>query len=188
MRVLKLSMQLAVFFMLFIFLACASTNSTSIWKDKTYQGHPEKILVINAFPNPGSRRLFEDEFVKAVKERGVDAVVSYSIMPDPIVSDKDSVADEEALYCCIRDVGADTVLINKPVGKPRGELRGEIVAVYLDMQTNVYDIKSNRLILSIQEKMRIKHSTPSSALIAPIKSYVEDLVNNLSKAGILSKR
>ena len=185
MRVFKLSMQFAAFFMMFIFIACASTNSTSIWKDKTYQGHPEKILVINAFPNPGSRRLFEDELVRALKDRRVNAVVSYSVMPDPIVSDKDAITDEETFRKCLQDVGADTVLINRSVGKPRGEPRGEVVATFIDMQTDVYDMKSNRLVLSVQEKERIPHNTPSSPLI---KSYVEDLVNNLSKAGILSKR
>ena len=73
MRALRLSVQFAAFIMLFLFLACSSTKFTALWKDKTYQGHPEKILVINAFPNPATRRIFEDEFVMALKDRKIDA-------------------------------------------------------------------------------------------------------------------
>jgi hypothetical protein len=166
--------------MLIIFLACTTTSTkfSLVWKDETYQGHPEKILVINAFPNPGSRRLFEEEFVKGLKDRRIDGVMSYTIMPDPVVSDKDAITAQA------KEVGADTVLINKPLGNPRGELRGEVVAIYIDMQTDVYDMKSNRLVLSATEKTRLQHNTPSSALIAPIKSYAEDLVNKLSQQGL----
>ena len=54
MRVLKLSMQFAAFIMLFILIACTTTSTkfTDVWKDETYQGHPEKILVINMFQDP----------------------------------------------------------------------------------------------------------------------------------------
>ena len=174
-------MQFTAFIMLFIFLACASpsTEFSSLWKDKTYQRYPEKVLVINAFPNPVNRKVFEDEFVKALKEHGADAVVSYTAMPDPIVSDKGIIADEEAFRRYLQDVGADTVLINKPVGKTIGQFAVNIVT-----QTDVYDIQSNRLVLSVTAETRIQ-DMPYSALI---KIYIKDLVNKLSKQGFLSKR
>lgn len=173
--------------MLFIFLACASpsTKFSSLWEDKTYQGHPKKILVINAFPNPANRKIFEDEFVEALKERGADAVVSYTVMPDPIVSDKNTIADEETLRCCIQDVGADTVLINKPVGKTMGQFAGAAYTYEnIVTQTDIYDIKSNRLVLSVTAETR-KQDMPSSALI---KTYIKDLVDKLSQQGFLPKR
>ena len=187
MRVIRSSMQFAAFIMLFVFLACASpsTKFSSVWEDKTYQGHPEKVLVINAFPNPANRKVFEDEFVKALKERGVDAVVSYTVMPDPIVSDKDTIADEEVLRCCIQDVGADTVLISRPVGKTMGQFAGASYTYEnIVTQTDVYDIKSNRLVVSVTAETR-KQDMPYPALI---KTYIKDLVNRLSQQGFLSKR
>lgn len=187
MRVLRLSMHVAAFLMVFIFLACASTSTkfSALWEDTTYQGHPEKILVINAFPNPNSRRLFEDEFVKALKERGIDAVVSYTIMPVPIVSDKDARADEEAFWRVLQEAGADTVLINNPVGKRTGQFAGaDYLYVNITTQTDVYDMKSNRLVLSITAETLMQNK-PYSAII---KTYIQDLANKLSQQRFLSKR
>jgi hypothetical protein len=171
--------------MLFIVLACTSTKFSTLWKDKTYQGRPAKILVINAFPNPANRRLFEEEFVKAVKDRRVDAVVSYTVMPDPIVSDKDVRADEEAYWRVLQEVGADTVVINKPLGSTKGETSGASGVTYLDVyintQTDVYDIKSNRLVLSATAETWIRQDTPYNTLI---KSYIKDIVHKLSQQGL----
>jgi hypothetical protein len=188
MRVLRLSMQFAAFIMLLILLACAitskkssatSTKSSAVWKDEAYQGHPEKILVINAVKNPANRRLYEDELVKALKDRRIDAVVSYTVMPDPIVSDKKTIAAQA--YA----VGADTVLISKPLGSTQGETSGagprDYLDVYINMQTDVYDMKSNRMVLSTTAETWIKQETPDATLI---KSYVKDLVQELSKQGL----
>ena len=188
MRALRLSLQFAVFIMVLISLACTSTKFSTLWKDKTYQGRPSKILVINAFPNPANRRLFEEEFVKALKDRRVDAVVSYTVMPDPIVSDKDSRADEEAFWRVLQEVGADTVLINKPLGATKGETSGASGVTYLDVyintQTDVYDTKSNRLVLSATAETWIRQDTPYATLI---KSYIKDLVQKLSQQGLFEE-
>jgi len=194
MRVLRLSMQFAAFIMLFFFLACASpsTKFPAVWKDKTYHGHPEKILVINGFKNPANRKLFEDEFVEALKERGVDAVVSYTIMPVPIVPDKESIANEEALLRRIRDVGADTVLISKPVGKTMGHQSDAYYSeLYMNIvtQTDVYDIKSSRLVLSVTAETRQQDIPPSEtkqheSTSDRIKTYIKDLVQKLSQQGL----
>jgi hypothetical protein len=173
--------------MLLIFLACASpsTKFTSLWEDKTYQGPPAKILVINGFPNPDSRRLFEDEFVTALRERGVNAVVSYTVMPVPIVSDKDAIADEEVCWRCIQEAGADTVLVNNPVGKSTGQFAGaDYTYMNIITRTDVYDIKSNRLVFSVTAETRMQNKSYA----AMIKTYVKDLVNKLLQQGLLSKR
>jgi hypothetical protein len=179
MKVLRLSMLFATFIILCISLACTSTKFTASWKDQTYQGHPEKILVINAFPNPANRRLFEDEFVMALKDRRVDAVVSYTIMPDPVASDKHTYATQA------KEVGADTILINRPLGTTTGEVVGAggvtYSDVYINTQTDVYDMKSNRLVVSVTAETWIQQDAPYSALI---KSYIKDLVQKLSKQGL----
>ena len=176
MRVLRLSMQFAAFIMLIILLACAktSTKSYAVWKDEAYQGHPEKILVINAAKNHTVRKLYEDELVKALKDRRIDAVVSYTIMPDPIVSDKKTfVAQAYA-------VGADTVLISTPLGSRKGEA-STYLDVYINMQTDVFDMKLNRLVLSTTTETWIQQETPYATLI---ESYIKDLVQRLSKQGL----
>ena len=183
MRGFRLSIQFAMFSMLFLFIACTSTKFPTLWKDETYQGPPTKIMVINAFPFPVTRRLFEDEFVKALKDYKVDAVVSYTIMPDPIVPDKGTIMAQA------KKVGADTVLINKPfkvaqeetidTGGPRYTDSAD--DLYINAQTDVYDIKSNRLVLSDTTVMWIRYDTPYATII---NSYVKALVKKLSKQGL----
>ncbi len=165
--------------MLLFFIACATTKFPIIWKDETYQGHPEKILVINAFPNPLNRRLFEDELVKALKDHGIDAVVSYTIMPKPVVSDQDAIAAQA------KKVSADTVLINRATGTRMDESGGHGTVYYEDLyiitQTDVYDMKSNTLVLSDSAESWIRQGEPYSSRI---HSYVIDLVNMLSRQGL----
>ena len=176
MRALRISLPFTAFMMLFILIACASTKFSAVWKDETYQGRPEKVLVINAFPSPATRRLFEEEFVTALKDRRTDAVVSYTAMPDPIVSDMNAIAAHA------NAVGADTVLINKPLGTTQGETSGAGGIVYNDVyvntQTSVYDMKANKMIMSVTAETWILQGDPYPA---QIRSYIKTLVNKLSR-------
>lgn len=179
MRVLKISIQFAAFVMLFLFIACASTKFSAIWKDETYQGHPKKILVINALQNPVNRRLFEDELVKTLKDRGIDAVVSYTVMPNAVLSNKNAIAAQA------KEAGADTVLINKPISTRTDESLGAGPVyydnLYIKMQTDVYDMKSKRVVLSATAETWIRQDASAAT---NIHSYVKELVNKLSQQGI----
>ena len=178
MRILRLSVQVAAFIMLFIFLACASTKFSNIWKDETYQEHPKKILVINAFQNPSIRRIFEDEIVKALRDRRVDVVVKYTVMPDTFVHDKDAIAAQA------KEVGADTVLITRPVGSRMGA-SGSAGDLYINTQTDVYDMRSNRLILTASAETQMRQgATDLQHYLTKVPSFVKDLVNKLSQAGL----
>jgi hypothetical protein len=167
----RLSLRLALFCMMFLSIACTSTKFSTVWKDETYQGHPEKIMVINSFPNPAARRIFEEEFVEALKERGIDAVMSYPTMPDAVVPDKDTVTAHA------KEVGADAVLITSSIG-PKMAATGDR---YMNTQTEVYDTKSNRLFFSASAKTRIR---PAAPYPNQIQSLVKDLVNQLSRQGL----
>jgi len=179
MRVLKIFLPFTAFVMLFLFMGCTSTKFTALWKDDTYQGRPEKILVINAFKDPANRRVFEEEFVKAMKDRRIDAVVSYTVMPEPAVPDMDTIAAKA------KETGADTVLINKPVGTSQHESPSAFVGSYIDTyvntKTDVYDMKSNRLVLSASAETWIREGVSYTDLM---QSFVKDLVNKLSHAGL----
>jgi len=164
--------------MLSLFMACMppTTKFSSIWKDETYQVRPEKILVINAFKFPSNRTLFEEDFVKALKDRRIDAVVSYNVMPDPVVDDKEAIAVQA------KAVGADTVLINRPLETAQkevlitgGTLFGE---AYIHTQTEVYDMKSNRLVFGATAETWLQKDKPYAD---QIQSYIKDLVNMMSR-------
>jgi hypothetical protein len=183
MRVSRISSQFAVFVMLPLFIACASTKFSTIWKDETYHGHPEKILVINTFPNPENRRLFEDELVKALKDNGVNAIVSYTVMPNTVIPDPGA-SGLDAIVAQAKEVGADTALINRPRGTKMSESGGHGNITYEDLfintQTDVFDMKSNRLVLSVSAETWIRQGAPYSSRI---HAYVKDLVNKLSRQG-----
>jgi len=167
--------------MLIHFIACAPTKFSAIWKDETYHGPPEKILVISTFQNPANRRLFEDELAKALKDRRIDAVVSYPVMPDPAVSDKDAIAVQA------KAVGADAVLINRSLGTRTDEATvigvygGGNVDLFISTKTDVFDMKLNRLILSASAETWIRQGEPYSN---QVQSYVKDLVNMLSQQAL----
>jgi hypothetical protein len=181
MRVSRIFLQVAVSVIVLLIFACASTKFSAIWKDETYKGHPAKILVINAFPNPVNRRLFEDEFVKALKGHGIDAVVSYTVMPNPVKPDP-VVSNQNAIAAKAKEVGADTTLINKAIGTRMAESGGRGNITYEDLyiltQTDVYDVKSNNLILSISAETWIRQG---GSYNKQIHLYVQDLVNKLSQ-------
>jgi hypothetical protein len=184
MRGLRISLQFAAAITMFLFMACASTSTkfSTIWKDETYQVQPEKILVISTFQNPATRWTFEDELVRALKNRRIDAVMSYTVMPDmpaPVLVDKD------AIEAKAQEVGADTVLINGPVGRT-AELSMDAygtsrIHININTLTEVFDMKSNRLIMSASAETWVRNGIPYTILV---QSYVKDLVNKLSQLGL----
>ncbi len=177
MRVIEKSLQFVTFMMLFLVIACTSTKFSAISKDVTYHGHPEKILVINTFPTPGTRIVFEDEIVKALKDRGIDAVVSYPVMPDPLVSD-------EVFVSQAKEAGADTVLIIGFVGQSIENNTPEpwdINKLYINTKTYVYDIKSNRVVFRISAETHVKEGRPR---VPQIEAYIMDILNKLSQEGL----
>jgi hypothetical protein len=178
MRVSKISLQFAAFITMFLVMACTSastTKFTTIWKDQAYQVKPEKILVISSFQNP-YRWTLEDQLVRALKNRGIDAVMSINVMPDisaRVLIDKDAIAAKA------KEVGADTVLINGPVNRsPSGTAHTDKP---INTQTDIFDMKSNRFIMSISAETWVRNGIPYAILV---QDYVKDLVNKLSQLGL----
>ncbi len=91
---------------------CASTSLVSQWKSPEFSGPPlKKVLVVGVSNQPGPRRIFEDEFAAALKAAGVDAVPSYTVIP------QDGQVEQAVLEKAVRDVGAEGVLITRLVSR-----------------------------------------------------------------------
>jgi hypothetical protein len=181
MRNLRISLQFATFMMLFFFVACTkpTTIFSTIWKDETCQVQPKKVLVINAYKNPASRKFFEDGFETALKDLRIDAVVSYTVTPDM----SDPVLDEKvAIVIQAKAVGADTVLINKPLETTRKDINistgSPVWKTHINTRTDVYDMKSYKLIMSVSAEKRLQKGKPYTD---QIQSYTKDLVNMMSQ-------
>jgi hypothetical protein len=94
-----------------IFSACASTTLDMTWRDPTYAGQPfTKVLVIGSTDNPDNRRIFENIVVSELKNRGVEAVASYTLIPGEGDIKRDRVVE------VVKTSGADSVLSTRLVG------------------------------------------------------------------------
>lgn len=91
----------------FLMVACSSTKITSLWKDQSYQGPSRKIMVVGVAKKPGNRRVFEDEFVKRIREEGADAIASYTVIPDQ------KQGSHQLIAAKVKELNADAVLITR---------------------------------------------------------------------------
>jgi hypothetical protein len=180
MRTIQRSFWASMVAVSILFTACATTKFTSVWKDEIYQGHPAKIMVIAVSNTPAIRRLFEDEFVKELKDYVTDAIVSYTALPDQ------SVADKGAIDAKAKKVGADTVLIAKVVGRKTGtteSLWGVYPNEYIDTKTNIYDVKSGKLIWTASSETWIKDTASEES---QIRAFVKVIVRKLSEQKLIN--
>ena len=177
MSTFRTSLRFAAFVMLLLPGACMSptTKFTSLWKDETYQGRPGKIFVVSVFPDPNTRKIFEDEFVNALKTRGIDAVASFTVMPDPVVSDK------AVLAARARAAGADTMMTN--ISRDASETDkfiagGQVGDWYIHLTTDIYDIPSERSIISLSAAVHIVNDKTRTE---QIQAYIKDVMQMLSQ-------
>ena len=74
---------------------CATTtNISSVWKDRTYNVRPHKIMIIGIAKKPSNKRFLEDEFVRLINVLGTEAVSSYAILSNNKDSNKDAIAEK----------------------------------------------------------------------------------------------
>ena len=186
--------------------ACSSTQITSVWKDPTYQKHPQKMMVISVNKSPLNRRIFEEEIVRRIKKQGGDAIASYTVLPDAKQEDEVMIAKKVA------EQNADTVLITRMVSRKTVQVYvpGNIYyppyyfgswrdyygyghhALYSPgyltedeyalIETNLYDAKTNNLIWAATSQTGVRGSEQSL-----IHSFIEEMIEKMVDQGLLSK-
>ena len=185
-----------------LFLSCATTRVTDVWKDDAYQGKAHKIVVIMAAKTPDMRKMFEDRFVAELDKRGNDAIQSYKIIPT------EQLPDKELAKTRIADIGADTVIFSRLVDSKTVEagMTGQVYRVpgpyygwgtYYDtvfgtgysytgdvqvsyVETNVYDVKSEKLIWSAHSKTERTEGEQQL-----INAFIRVIIRKLTSAGII---
>lgn len=186
--------------------SCATTQVNAIWKDPSYQSRPAKIMVIGVAKNPLNRRLFEDEFIQQLKARGTEAIASYTVLSDRQQDDQAAIAAK------VKELGADTVLITRLVGKKTVQVYvpgtvyypppyygtwpdyygygyryiyspGYIAeSEYAVIETNLYETKNDKLVWAASSETVISDSDKSL-----IKSYIGIMVNTMVEQGLIGK-
>jgi hypothetical protein len=100
------------FIVLNLLTACATTTLTSVWRDPDYQaGQIKKMLVIGVSDRPAIKRLYEDEFAKKLRMRGIEAIPSYAVIPPEKMPDQDFVKEK------VKELNVDAVLITRLLDK-----------------------------------------------------------------------
>jgi len=186
----------------FLLASCTTTTvMTNVWKDKTYQGKPQKIAVIMVAKSPDMRNLFEDRFSGELDARGNNAFQSYTIIP------MEQLRDKELVKSKIKSSGADAVLISRLVDTKTIEsynpgmiyvvpasyydwwgyyavvfadygYTGDVAVAYIE--TNVYDVKTEKLIWSGHSKT--ERTEGEQQLIT---AFIKVMIKKLASAGII---
>lgn len=187
-----------------VFLSsCASTTVTGYWRDEAYNGAPKKALVVLVTAKPTVLRLFEDDFTQQLKTRGIDAVAAYTLLPSEEKPSKETIAaaaekiNADSLFIT-RLVDKKSYEVYYPgsvyVAAPgyytpgwgdyytRGYNYYSTSPGYayqqeiLYVETQLWDVKSNKLIWSV-----ITETQPRSSLESEVQGYVRVIMKNLSK-------
>ena len=193
------------FLVIFLFCGCSQTKVTSVWVDPEYHGEGiNNVFVVGVSKDGGLRRIFEDEFVKLFKERGVTATASYRLVPDS------ELHDEQKLDARVKASGSDTILITRLVDIKKemqyvppgyvyapppyyyGGWYGFYDRAYLAspgytveyetavLETNVYDLKNDSLIWSARSD-----SPTDGNMDKHIKEFAQSIINQLAKAKLI---
>jgi len=190
-----------LFSFIFLIISCGGTELTHTQVNEAYKGKPvSNILVIAITGNEDSRRSFERKFVAQLKSAGVEAISSEDAIPMPA----DLELKKETILNAVDQFKNDAVIITHLIGKEEKEAftrSGEADRGYygfyhsrytysyardpgysntsktIRLETNLYDVKTEKLIWSGQSKTLSKDSK-DQIINDVIKVVINGLQNN----------
>jgi hypothetical protein len=188
-----------LFSFVFLIISCAGTELTHKQINEAYKGKPvSNILVIGITGNEDSRRFFERKFVAQLKSVGVEAISSEDAIPMPA----DLKLTKEMILNAVNQFKNDAVIITHLIDKEEKEVvtrGGQAYRGYYDfyynrfsysndpgysstsktarLETNLYDVKTEKLIWSGQSKTWSKDSK-YQIINDVIKVVIDDLQKN----------
>ena len=201
MKIIKFFVLILISVTFFCASCTTTTVMTDVWKDKSYQGKAQKIVVIMVAKSPDMRNLFEDRFVGELDARGNNAFQSHTVIP------MDQLHDKELVKSKVRTSGADTVLISRLVDTKTIEsyMPGSVYIVpnfynewgpYYDIlftgygytddiqvayiETNVYYVKTEKLIWSGHSKTERTEGEQQL-----INAFIQLMIRKMASSGII---
>ena len=185
------------FVFLLLLFSCSTTKLKSVWKDTTYDGYINNIMVVGVAARHDVRKFFEKEFVKQFKEVGVEAIPSEDelkanvilaearkrgidmIMVTHLVSFDDESVDSTAEYGGIfhtyyRNV---SIYIERPGYYAPGIQRTQGVT----LATKIYERKTEKLIWSVTSKTL----DPDLSEYNIVKSLSKVIIENLQDSKLI---
>lgn len=181
--------------------ACAAAKPVGEWRDESYSGRIDHILIIGVTARNERRRAFETSFVDALTARGIAAKPSYRLLTSSLNLTRESV--EQAIQG--ENIGG--VLITRLAGVRQAEVisqpsgydgnddyfthynlkAGETTQAYYDehrvltLETSLYDAVTGVLVWKMQSEA-IDASRPRDV----IEAQVELTISTLLKRGLIA--
>jgi len=193
-----------LFYFAFLIISCAKTGTELTQKqvDDAYKGKPaSNIFVIALTGIEHARRSFEKKFVAQLKSVGVDAISSEEAIPMPA----DLKLKKETILNAVNQYENDAVIITHVIGKEEKDVRsrggsahrgfyGFYRSRYSDpgyssttttvrLETNLYDVKTEKLIWSGKSKTWSKDSKGQI-----INDVIKAVINNLQKNKLIAPK
>jgi hypothetical protein len=193
-----------LFSLAFLIISCAKTGTELTQKqvDDAYKGKPaSNIFVIALTGIEHTRRSFEKKFVAQLKSVGVEAISSEEAIPMPA----DLKLKKETILNAVNQYENDAVIITHVIGKEEKDVRsrggsahrgfyGFYRSRYSDpgyssttttvrLETNLYDVKTEKLIWSGKSKTWSKDSKDQI-----INDVIKALINNLQKNKLIAPK
>ena len=189
-------------FFVFLIISCTGTEITQNQIDDAYKGKPvSDILVIAITGNEHNRRVFEKKFVAQLKSVGVDAVSSEEAIPMPANLE----LEKETILNAVNQYENDAVIITHLIGKEEKDVytrdssahRGfygfyssrysstgySSTSTTVRLETNLYDVKTEKLIWSGKSKTLSKDSKEQI-----INDVIKAVINNLQKNKLITPK
>jgi hypothetical protein len=189
----------------FLIISCGGTEITQTQVDEAYKGKPvSDILVIAITGNEHGRRSFEKKFVAQLKSVGVDAISSEKAIPMP----PDLELKKVTILAAVNQYENDAVIITHLIGEEEkdvytrgGSAHGGYYGFYrsrysyahdpgysststtLRLETNLYDVKTEKLIWSGESKTWSKDSKDQI-----INDVIKAVINNLQKNKLIAPK
>jgi len=186
----------------FLIISCAGTELTQKPVDDAYTGKPvSDILVIAITGNEHNRRSFEKKFVAQLKSVGVDAVSSEEAIPMPANLE----LKKEMILNAVNQYRNDAVIITHLIGKEEKDVytrsgsahRGfygfyrsrysdpgySSTSTTVRLETNLYDVKTEKLIWSGKSKTWSKDSKDKI-----INDVIKTVIKNLQKNKMITPK
>jgi hypothetical protein len=195
----KLFCSILILFVVTLAGCTKKSAATDLFIDEAYDGKQYgNVLVIGLAEKMTFRNLFEGQIVRQLKERGVEAVPSYIILPE------NKELTREIVLSAIEKSNIDNVLITSLAGKSTKTVLYSTSDVnpytyfnssysliqnsgtkpsynveVLFLKTNLYDVSSEKLVWSMAYESEVTYNTKS------LSSVVTFVINQLRDDGLI---
>ena len=187
------------FYMFFFMTSCASTKVTGEWKDPNLTTKQyKKIMVMGVAKQPQDRKSYEDEFVRQLQAKGVEAVSSHTLIQH------ENMWEKETIVQTIESMDFDGVIITQVQrSKERAKYKSHNYNMYdyynrsyaiapyyrrgtttyqqqFGFESNLYDAKTQKLVFSLASDTYAQDNIHKR-----LGSYIETVVNKLVQNNLI---